>query len=87
MNSKFKNKTIFDFTDDSSLITEIIGEMPRDYYVENVHPVNAIADIATFAKLTNNAELEDEATQELRQVEEGWTIHLDEGMSDGVLID
>lgn len=82
-----RNKTVFDFTDDSQVIKSIIGESPKDFYIRTCHPLNKLSDIQVLASLTNNEELYQAVSDEIVKAESEWDQMCDDAQSDGLLID
>lgn len=57
----YKTATIFDLTDDSALIAEVLGyETTRSEYLATIPAENYCLDMLAFAEATNNAELQRE---------------------------
>jgi len=83
----FREKTIFDFTDDQALLDIIAGNTPKDFYIKHVHPVSAINDIIHLAELTNNATLRKQAMEAAVEIEKKWMSVVDIGLKDSSIID
>ncbi len=64
--SDLKNKTFLDFTDDESIIEEILGFRRREYYIADLSMDMRYSDILELAKLTNNKELEAAAEEQFK---------------------
>ena len=82
-----QDKTIFDFTDDKKIIEKITGNIPKDYYINNCHPLNKLTDIVDLAVLTNNAELKTAAEKAWKKAQKEWDNEIENGQQDGVIID
>ena len=82
-----KDKTIFDFTDDKTIIEKITGNTPKDFYIQNCHPVNKLADIVDLAYLTNDTELKTEAEKAWKNAQKEWDNTIEKGQQNGIIID
>ena len=81
-----RNKTIFDFTNDTSLIEEITGCTSVDSYLRKYHFVNRMGSIIVFAKKTNDTELEKTARKAEREAHKQWDKLVAEYAKQGLLI-
>lgn len=81
-----KDKTIFDFTDDKEII-ETITNTPKDYYIQNCHPLNKLTDLVDLGSITNNTELKAAATKAWKKAQKEWDDKIEDGQQDGVIID
>jgi hypothetical protein len=82
-----KDKTIFDFTDDKTIIKKITGGTPKDFYIQNCHPVNKLADIVDLAYLTNDTCLKAEAEKAWKNTQKEWDNTIEKGQQNGIIID
>ncbi len=82
-----ENKTIFDFTDDKEIIGKITGNTPKDYYIQNCHPVNKLEDIIDYSNIINDSELKSEAEKAWKMEKKAWDDMIDDGQQDGIIID
>ena len=82
-----KDKTIFDFTDDKTIIKKITGNTPKDFYIQNCHPVNKLSDIVDLAILTNDTELKTEAEKAWKNAQKEWDNTIEKGQQNGIIID
>lgn len=44
-----RNKTIYDFTNDPEIIKEIVGDTPKDFYIETCHIINKRQILCLFS--------------------------------------
>lgn len=82
-----KDKTIFDFTDDKEIIEKITGNTPKDYYIQNCHPLNKLAHLVDLAFITNDTELKESAEKAWKKAQKEWDDKIEDGQQDGVIID
>ena len=82
-----QDKTIFDFTDDKRIIEKITGNTPKDYYIQNCHPVNKLSDIVDLAFITNDTELKEAAEKAWKKAQKKWDDTIENGQQDGIIID
>ena len=82
-----QNKTIFDFTDDKKIIEKITGNTPKDYYIQNCHPLNKLAHIVDLAFITSDTELKAVAEKEWEKAKKEWNDTIENKQQDGIIID
>ena len=82
-----QDKTIFDFTDDKEIIGKIIGNTPKDYYLQNCHPLNRLAHLVDLAFITNDTELKESAEKAWKKAQKEWDDKIEDGQQEGVIID
>lgn len=82
-----KDKTIFDFTDDKKIIKKITGNTPKDYYIQNCHPLNKLVHLVELAFIINDMELKESAEKAWKKAQKEWDDKIEEGQQDGVIID
>ena len=66
--SDLKNKTFLDFTNDESIIDEIIGANEKTSFVENLSDYGRYITFIQFAEITNDKELADEVENQLGNI-------------------
>jgi len=84
------DKTIFDYTRDPMILRQVLDFDPNDIeskqcYINNAHPVNTASDIARFAELIGDKELEAKAQHDYAW--NSWQRVLRAGAKRGIIVD